>query len=89
LELTVFVENNKIPTKPIDISFINAKDDKSLILTTPVFVLWSSRVYIRLQNNNSATAAFDTFSKVKVTLVGDVVNEQELERYDAIRNRRQ
>ena len=85
LDLSIFVENNRIPNRAIDVSFINAKDDKYLLFTTPIHVLWSSRIYIRLQNNNTATPAYDTFSKVKITLVGEVLNEQELIRYEQLR----
>ena len=87
IDLTIFVENNKIPNRAIDLSFINAKDDKELYFTTPIFVLWSSRMYIRAQNNNPATAAYDTFSKFKVTLVGEVINEKELARYGKVMSR--
>jgi hypothetical protein len=60
-----------------------------IVLTTPIFVEWSQRIYIQIQNNDpqavgnagaAPPAAAGSVSRVKVTLVGEIVDEVELRR---------
>ena len=89
MDLSIFVGNNRVPSKPIDISTINANNSKELVLSTPVYVEWSQRIYIQVQNNDPTTPNGDpgtgtgdpgTVSRVKVLLIGEVVDEVELRR---------
>ena len=88
VDLQIMVGSNSIPTQPIDLSIIHAKHDKTLILTSPIFVLWSQRLYVKLKNNNPVSPDWDTFTKVKVMLNGEVVNEEDLRQHRLAMERR-
>ena len=90
MDLSIFVGNNRVPHRPIDLATINASAMNEIVLTTPIFVEWSQRIYIQVQNNDPQApgttgnvgppAVPGSVSRVKVTLVGEVVDEVELRR---------
>lgn len=88
MDLSIFVGNNRVPHRPIDIAVINANDQHAIVLSTPIFCEWSQRMYLQVQNNDPTangdhgTAPGDpgTVSRVKITLVGEIVDEVELRR---------
>jgi len=89
MDLNIFVGNNRIPHRPFDISTIDATTSKELVLPTPIYVEWSQKLYIKVQNNDPTTPNDDpgtapgdwgTVSSVEVLLIGEVVDEVEMRR---------
>ena len=90
MDLSIFVGNNRVPHRPIDLAVIDANDRHEIVLPTPIFIEWSNRLYVQVQNNDptappSAGAVGPpivpgTISRVKLSLVGEIVDENELRR---------
>jgi len=89
MDLNIFVGNNRIPSKPFGVSTINDTTSKELVLSTPIYVEWSQKLYIKVQNNDPTTPNDDpgtsavdygTVSSVEVLLIGEVVDEVEMRR---------
>jgi len=80
VDLSLSVNSNDIPSFPLDLSIIHNSYEKALIFTTPIYVGWEDRFYYGLVNNNPVTADWDTFTKLKIMLNGEVVNVEALRR---------
>lgn len=80
LSLSIYIDSNPVPSKIIELGPVNAKYDRTLPFSVPIKVKWSQQIYLELTNNNPATAASDTFSKVAIALNGEIVNYEQLRR---------
>ncbi len=89
ISLSLLVGNNPVPSDVINLATVASKLDKTLPLTTPVKVKWSQRLYLKLQNNNPITAAWNTFSKVDILLNAEIINYEQLRKEEAIAKRQQ
>jgi len=90
MNLSIYVGNNMIPHRAVDLAVIDATNSHEIVLPTPIFVEWSQRLYIKVQNNDAQAAGTagavgppivpGSVSRVKITLVGEIVDEEEIRR---------
>jgi len=78
LSLQILVDSNPVPSNPINLGLVDAKLDKMLPLSTPIKVKHDQKIYYNVTNNNNATEAADTWSKLDLVLNGEVINEYQL-----------
>jgi len=78
VDLAILVGSSMVPSKTIRLGAVNAKYDRTLPFSSPVIVKHNQDLYINLTNNNPATAGDETYTKIIVSLNGEIVNEQQL-----------
>lgn len=84
MTLEILVGSNPVPSKVIHLGVANAKLDRTIPFSTPIKLKWNQRLFIKVQNNNPATPAFDTWTKLDIALNGEIVNYDQLRKEQAV-----
>jgi len=66
----------------INLSVVNHLPNRQWIFATPIIITANTELAIELINNNPATATRYTYSWIRLELVGDLLNEEELLKHD-------